>query len=105
MTITPNTENLDTGKMSVLLVYCGPHLPLAPGPHSNWKASESFPYVWFCRRRRPRDAVQVAIFVGGPLLETIAPYGRRPLWEKARVGPFLESRPRRDDAGDTGANL
>ena len=103
MTITPNTENLDTGKMSVLLVYCGPHLPLAPGPHSNWKASERFPFVWFCRRRRPRDAVQVAIFVGGPLLQTIAPCG----WKMARVGPFLDTTivENQDPVAETGVYL
>ena len=29
------------------------------------------------RRRRPQDTVQILVFVGGPLLETVAPYGIR----------------------------
>ena len=27
-------------------------------------------------RTRPRDTVQIVVFVGGPLLETIMPYGK-----------------------------
>jgi len=37
----------------------------------NWKASRRFPFVWLRRRGRPRDTVQIEVFVGGPLLETI----------------------------------
>jgi len=44
------------------------------GPQTNWKASGRFLFVWLRRRRRPRDTVQIVVFVGGPLLETIVPY-------------------------------
>ena len=42
------------------------------GELTNWEARGRFPIVWLRRRRRPRDTVQIAIFVGGrKLLETI----------------------------------
>jgi len=50
--------------------------PFSPGPQTNWKASERFPFVWLQRRRRSRDTVKILVFVGGPLLETIVPYGK-----------------------------
>ena len=58
------------------MVFCGPHLPLAPGPQTNWKASGRFLFIWLRRRIRPRYTVQIAGFFGGPLLETIVLLGR-----------------------------
>ena len=78
----PFTEfrGLHTAQMSVLMVFCGPHLPLALrfvcGP------SGRFPFVWLRRRRRPRDPVQIVVFVGGPRLETIGAHG-----EEGRSAP------------------
>ena len=46
------------------------------GPQTNWKASGRFLFIWLRRRRRLRDAVQIVVFVGGPLLETIVLLGR-----------------------------
>ena len=45
------------------------------GPQTNWKASGRFPFVWLRRRRRLRDTVQLVVFAGGTLLETIERYG------------------------------
>jgi len=73
-----------TAQMSVFMVFCGPHLPLAfqfvcgpggGGPQTNWKASGRSPFFWLRRRRRPRDTVQIVVFVGGPLLKTFVPLG------------------------------
>ena len=41
-----------------------------PGPQTNWNASGRFSFVWFRRRRRPRNAEQIEVFVGRPFLET-----------------------------------
>ena len=41
------------------------------GPQTKWKASGRFPFIWLRRRRRPQYTVQIVVFVGGPLLETI----------------------------------
>ena len=66
--------------MSVLMVFCGPHLPLAfqfvcvppsPRPGKKWKASGRFLFIWLRCRRRPQDIAQKVVFVSGPLLETI----------------------------------
>ena len=46
----------------------------SPEPQTNWKASGRFLFVWLRRRRRQRDTVQIVVFVGGSLLETIVPY-------------------------------
>ena len=68
-------NDLYTRQMSVLMVFCGPHFPLAfqfvccPG------ASGRFPFVWLRRSRRPRNTVELVVFVGGPLLETFVPLG------------------------------
>ena len=48
------------------------------GPQTNWKASGRFLFVWLRRRRRPRDTVQIVVFVGGPLLKTFVPLGSGP---------------------------
>ena len=65
------TEFFLTAQMSVLMVFCGPHLPLAfrfvCGPGGG------FLFVWLRHRRRPRDTVQIVVFVGGPLLKTFVP--------------------------------
>ena len=66
--------------MSVLMVFCGPHLPLpfhfvcgpsSPGPQTKWKGSGRFLFIWLRCRRRPQDIAQKVVFVSGPLLETI----------------------------------
>ena len=74
-------DTLHTAQMFVLMVFCGPQLPLAflfvcgpveRGPQTNWKANGRFPFVWLRRRRRSRDTVQIVVFVGTlKLLETI----------------------------------
>ena len=57
-----------TAQMSVFMVFCGPHLPLAfqfvCGPGGR------FPFVLLRRRRRSRDTVKIVGFVRGSLLET-----------------------------------
>ena len=74
-----------TAQMSVFMVFCGPHLPLAfqfvcgpgggGGPQTNWKASGRFLFVWLRRRSRPRNTVYIVVFVRGPLLKTLVPLG------------------------------
>jgi len=46
------------------------------GPQTNWKASGRFLFVWLRRRRRPRNTVQILVFVRGPLLKTFVPLGK-----------------------------
>ena len=57
--------------------------PPRPGPQTNWKASGRFLFVWLRRRRRARDTVQIEVFVGVPLLETIVS-GMESLSKKGR---------------------
>ena len=57
------------------MVFGNPHLPLVfrfiCGPEGGGKVS----LIWLRRRGRLRDAVQIVVFAGGPLLGTIVPLG------------------------------
>ena len=63
--------------LSVCMVFCGPHLPLAfqfvCEPGGGGGQIGRFPFVGLRHRRRARDTVQIVVFVGGPLVETVAP--------------------------------
>ena len=55
----------------------GPHLPLAfqfvCGPGEG--GSGRFPFIWLRRGRHSRNALQIVVFVGGPLFKTFVPLG------------------------------
>ena len=91
--------------MSVLMVFCGPHLSLAfqfvfaLAPPSKGAANkvEGKPKFSLCLVAPPRaalrDTVQIVVFIGGPLLETLSAVSKSNLREWLQNRPF-ERRPK-----------
>jgi len=70
-----------TAQMSIFMVFCGPHLPLAvqfgfgPGGGGTANKLEGFPSFGSAAAGGRRIQYENMVFVGGPLLKTIVPYG------------------------------
>ena len=70
------------------MVLCGPHRQTANKKEGKRKLSL---YLVASRRRRARDTVQIAVFVGGPLLETSVPCSRHSVFTTDFHSLFLFS--------------